>query len=178
MLCGRTQMKKTSDLAGIRGWLLLLCVSLTVMRPAVLVLADIRAHAVIATRLSHLPGRFLLAFTGAIVLDCYSVVVSMVSGAALWRREKYAVKLTQLYLLSIPVVSYIGQQLFSPWKPSRAADPEWVLRAVAAPLLWAWYLQRSRRVRNTFCYMPLETSGVVPQQAPHSASAAAGNEMP
>jgi hypothetical protein len=121
-----------------------------------LVASDIRAHAQIVSKLSFLSGRFLLAFGLAVVLDCYSVLMSVLSGLALWRKERYAVKLAQFYLISIPVVAYVGQALFSHWPPSKATDPEWVLRAVAGPLLWVWYLHSSRRVHNT--YNPVVTA--------------------
>jgi hypothetical protein len=91
-----------------------------------------------------------MVFGLLVLLDCYRVTLSILSGIALWRRERYAVKLTELYLLSIPVVHFIAQQLLSPWKPSQAYDPSWVLVHVAGPLLWVLYLERSERVRNTF----------------------------
>ena len=178
MLCGNLEMKERPELVGISGWLLVLCIVLTVIRPALLLLSDIRAHVVIAARLSQLPSQFLLAFAVAIVFDCYLVLFSILSGVALWRREKYAVRMAQMYFLSIPLIAYLGQQLFSPWKPSKAADPAWIAGVTAGPLLWFLYLQHSRRVHNTFSTIPRETTVAPALGTAQAEVAPVGTEIP
>ena len=139
-----------SELVGVGGGLKFLCVSLVFLTPAAILYGDAHAHAALAGHWSRLQPRFQMAFGALVLIDCLRIIFSILSGMALWRREKYAVKLAELYLLSVPVLAFAGQQLLSPWKQSLAYDPEWVLRHVAGPLFWVLYLERSRRVRNTF----------------------------
>ena len=88
-----------SELVGVGGWLKFLCVSLVFLTPAAILYGDAHAHAALAGHWSRLQPRFQMAFGALVLIDCLRIIFSILSGMALWRREKYAVKLTELYLL-------------------------------------------------------------------------------
>jgi|ERR1019366_5218503 hypothetical protein len=119
---------------GIRGWLLLLCVVLTITTPIVEFLGadhDFRfGHA--------LNGVFLIAHA------CFAEYC----GILLWKKNRRGVTYTK-YLFYINLGNIAIRYVPSAWKGLWSVGLFAVLLA-GVQILWLLYLNRSKRVKNTY----------------------------
>lgn len=124
------------SLQGVRGWLLFLCVSLTIWTP-LKTLADIgQAGRTLAT--ASLADWFVIAFSG------YGVY----AGVSLWRISKGAVRKAQVFFyiaFLLAVLSAVGAWMGRDYKTSLES-----LVAIGQAALWLAYLGDSKRVKATY----------------------------
>jgi Protein of unknown function (DUF2569) len=145
--------------AGVRGWLLLLCVYLTIVMPLIAILGAIgalqRAAAAPALR-----GALLTE----VVLEIALAGLAAYAGWALYRMRRNAVKFTKAYFIIMFVLAIFGLGMLSATAPviSQAQDNAALLKTLRAPATvasirqailsaaWLVYLLRSKRVSTTF----------------------------
>lgn len=139
---------------GVGGWLLLLCINLTILDPAAIVLgvfgalplADFEKHPEMA--------RFMMISGGCrLALAAFSVY----AGAALWRIQPDAPNTARRYLqaaaiysafaLLLPGIVGLPGELYAEMAGASLVSSIVTLCYVAA---WYLYLGKSRRVRATF----------------------------
>jgi hypothetical protein len=127
----------------VRGWLLVLCILLTIWNPASL--------AVVAA--SHV-GNPSATTTPAIMLLGIRVIVTNIgvaAGLALWHKRAGAVKLAKASLM-LSAVEIVGRS--STWAGLSEAPPGTRLPLALALIFynagWYMYLGSSRRVRATY----------------------------
>jgi NADH:ubiquinone oxidoreductase subunit K len=127
----------------VRGWLLLLCILLTVWNPAALAL-------VAASRLESAGTASTLAL---IVLGVRLAVTSvgLAAGLALWHKRAGAVTLARasLMLSGLEVVARLSTRLGLSAAPPGTRLPL-ALASIAYYGAWYLYLEKSRRVRATY----------------------------
>ena len=152
---GRENEHRT-DLYGVRGWLLLLCIYLAIVMPLIAILGAVGTLQLAASA-PDLRGALVAEGVSAIALAGFAAY----AGWALYRTRPNAVKIAKAYLITMLVLSILGLLLASVFAVSQAPDnaPLNALQASArVAMLWpailslAWliYLQRSKRVRATF----------------------------
>ena len=145
-----------TDLYGVRGWLLLLCIYLIIVMPLIAILGAI-GMLQLAASAPDLRGTLISEGVSALALAGFAAY----AGWALYRMRPKAVKIAKAYLITMLVLSILGLILASAFAVSQAPDnaPLNTLRTSAmVAILWpailsmAWlvYLQRSKRVRATF----------------------------
>jgi hypothetical protein len=138
----------------IVGWLLVLCLVLTIFLPAS-TLYGLVANTVPALLRSHTVKNTILFGVRAFLFGGVAVF-SVVAGLRLWMVKPGAVRLAKRFLLTF-LLAHLGYfvfwfLLFKPVSSSRLAVVAW--NHVAAPLLpfflWTVYLEHSKRVRATY----------------------------
>ena len=148
--------ERRTDLYGVRGWLLLLCIYLAIVMPVIAILGAIGVLQ-LATRAPDLRATLISEGVSALALAGFAAY----AGWALFRMHPNAVKIAKAYLITMLVLSILGLILASAFVVSQTPDnaPLNTLRTSAmVAILWpailsmAWlvYLQRSKRVRATF----------------------------
>ena len=145
-------MRTDQKPSGVGGWLLLLCVGMTVILPLISVFALLMA--VVAVSLGgSLPGDALPILVIETVVD----VLGFVAGVLLWRKRPFGVPLACFWLWLRMFVSILGlwlgagmRGLFDEGWLVLLAGLAWSLAWALFAVVWYFYLQRSRRVRNTY----------------------------
>ena len=150
------QLQSPSDSSGVpaevSGWLLALCLILTIVFP-VTSLYRIISHTIPTVIAAHTLNRILL-------LSVYSLVpwrsLSFVSGLRLWLVKPHAVGLARRFLLSYLIAN---AAYFVFWiavirstKQVAYAEMGWyhLVGPAAFVYLWRTYLEHSKRVRYTY----------------------------
>jgi hypothetical protein len=148
--------KSNVELRGVKGWLLLLCLLLTIFDPFVIIATLFVVSDGMAAR--HDVGRDmfrLVLVTG--VLKIALAVFSLYAGVSLWRILPRAVALARAYLVAVALSSVA--LLFLPALFGRAVtlskalsqeDIFNVMLTVIYAFLWLAYLARSKRVQATY----------------------------
>lgn len=149
-------MNDEAHLRGIRGWLLLLCLSLTVFDPLAMLLNIFVVTNLAKTEFENHPELMrLILINGGCSIGL--AVFSIYAGVSLWKTLPNGVRLAKKYLLTACLYSIFG--LVLPSLVGVAADFQKqiiggsvVNSAVTVAYLGCWYqyLKRSRRVKTTF----------------------------
>jgi hypothetical protein len=140
--------------AEVGGWLLVLCLVLTVTYPAS-GLYRVFWHTVPNLIAAHSPARTVL-------LSVYSVLFlalaafSLIAGLKLWLVKPDAVRFARRFLL-VSLTANVAYFLFwmavmRPTQPVSFAEMGWyhVVGPIAQTALWYFYLEHSKRVRTTY----------------------------
>lgn len=140
-------------LNGIRGWLLLLCIALTIFQP---LLGAVTALQFLS---SSIVGSGLLAFTSASLATW-----SFLAGLSLWRRRPGSVRGATVFLLVNFCVNFIVEGVIL----IQAENPQVISaltgdlgRTAISTFIWARYLATSKRVAATFPRMNTEPAATV-----------------
>jgi hypothetical protein len=126
---------------GVGGWLLFVCIALTIGGPLLFVIAKVyefRNLSQIAAVVPNAPTLYLVDTLLTLVLVAYGVY----TGIALWKVRSQA-PITMRNFLLVSLAFSIGQHFYY-W----AGEPFFV--SLLATALWLAYLRRSRRVRATW----------------------------
>lgn len=145
-----------TELKGVGGWLLLLCVTLTVLDPsAVLINLFFVADAAKPYFARH-PGFFRLILVNGVAGIALSVF-SLYAGISLWKRFPGALDVARKYLKTV-----FAYSLIAPFLPRlvgstfHASDETFVINCLNSLFtiiytgIWYFYLNRSARVRTTY----------------------------
>ena len=142
---------------GVKGWLLFLCVNLTILGPvgnAIIIVASYAEAVFISKRY---PSYWAIEIFGDALVLAVNVVYSLYAGVRLWRVRNNAVSSAKNFLILAGVVAVANMLLLL-----FAGFPEEVLSTIMAAslpqlgptlaiiVLWYRYLNRSKRVRATF----------------------------
>ena len=150
--------EQRSDLYGVRGWLLLLCLYLMIAMPLIALLGTIGAlqRAIAAPTLQG-------ALLSEVALEIALALLAAFAGWALYRMRPNAVKVAKAYFITMLTLSNLGLGVLvvNALVVSRNQDnallntlqgPAAVasIRQVILSAVWLVYLLRSKRVRATF----------------------------
>jgi hypothetical protein len=144
------------ELRGVKGWLLLLCMLLTIFDPSiVLVNLFVISDSARASYDLHPEVFRLILISG--ILGITLAVFSMYAGLSLWRLAPNAVTTARLYLIALAALSVLLSflpSLLGVSRDSQGAVSEVNLLNALLTLVyvavWYSYLGRSRRVRATY----------------------------
>lgn len=141
---------------GVRGWLLLFCVSLTILSPLITVFNIISGYQEVSPYIAVFPGLLTITIIDA-VLSIALTGFSIYAGIALWKIRTNAVKIAKKYLLTM-----LGYSILSAFLPFMAGLPseanqsmisgvaKSLFRAIIYVAVWYSYLNKSVRVRETY----------------------------
>ena len=141
---------------GVGGWLLLLCVSLTIFTPLGLL-----SGASAAINLSDLVKNSYPTFSLIVLLSALPrlllAIFSVYAGISLWREKSKAVARSRWFLICYaayfllnPVTAFIGDLPADFRQQVLNADGVSALRVFVYAVVWHQYLSRSTRVANTY----------------------------
>lgn len=145
-----------AELKGVRGWLLLLCLSLAVLDPFAALMSLFMVTDAAKPHFDQHPELFRLVLVSG-VLRIGLMVFSLYAGISLWRILPKGVAVAKKYLLA--VFFYVVLSLFLPSlvgvsrELSNGMAGENLLNALltlAYVVVWYLYLVRSRRVKATY----------------------------
>jgi hypothetical protein len=129
---------------GVRGWLLLFCISLTVFNP-LSIIASLGAAST-----SDMFHDFRLAFMADEILSFIFAGLFIYVGACLWRVRSGAVKKAKVFLWCVVALNAILVVLtLMVSLPSHDDRAKAIASAIAA-LAWLAYLDSSKRVKATY----------------------------
>jgi hypothetical protein len=145
-----------SELKGVKGWLLLLCLLLTVLEPFETVVVVFGGSDIMASLPKVSPQMYWFSIVNGIV-GIGLAVFSLYAGLSLWKVTIGAVDVARAYLVlsAGASVGLLGAAvLFGITKEFSEATMQFNLTGVGVTVLYAYswllYLSRSRRVRNTY----------------------------
>lgn len=142
---------------GVGGWLVFLCISLTILGPAFTILINAAALREVSwSALEQIP-RLGLLLRVILIIELWLVVYSMMAGLSLWRAQPCAVQRAKSFLrwlliaraveVGLPFVMDLPEAAASVIAAESEKD---LIRALIFVGIWHTYLNRSARVRNTF----------------------------
>jgi len=141
---------------GVRGWLLFLCVVLTVISPLATFISCMTGYDDVSPYLGQFPGLRLLVLVDA-VLSLGLMVFSVYAGTGLWSIRPGAVQTAKRYLLFCLVYAAVAAVLpFMVGLPSTANGAMFgqgvktIVGSFAYCAIWYSYLSKSKRVRATY----------------------------
>ncbi|HMI95113.1 MAG TPA: DUF2569 family protein [Micropepsaceae bacterium] len=147
-----------TDLYGVRGWLLLLCLYLIIVMPLIAFLGAIGALQRAATA-PALRGALLTE----VVLEIALAGLAAYAGWALYRMRPNAIKIARVYFIIMFWLAILGLGMLVATAPAPSQTPDNALfntlrapatvasiRQAILSAVWLIYLLRSKRVRATF----------------------------
>jgi uncharacterized protein DUF2569 len=146
----------TQGPVGVRGWLLFFCLSLTVFSPLLTVVNLVSAYGQTSPLFDRFPGLQVVTLLDAL-LSFGLMAFSIHAGISLWRRQPGAVRTAKRYLVTL--LAYTAISCVLPFlaglpREAHATMLAEVAKGLARSLvfvgIWYSYLNKSRRVRNTF----------------------------
>jgi len=149
-----SELESSAVPAEVSGWLLVLCLILTIAHPATS-LYRIFSHTIPTVINAHAFSRILLLGVYSLVFSTVAVL-SFVAGVRLWLVKPNAVGFARRYLLTYLTanVAYFvfWMAVIRPTKQVAFAEMGWyhVVGPLAFVALWYSYLEHSKRVRNTY----------------------------
>lgn len=147
---------KPSPFVGVRGWLLLFCLALTVFSPIATAFFLIANYQGATQYFEQYPGLRVISRID-IVLSVSLMAFSVYAGICLWRKKRNAVRIAKAYLWT-----YLGYSVIASGLPFGAGLPavahetmiigvlKTLFRALLFFALWYSYLTGSKRVKATF----------------------------
>lgn len=141
---------------GVGGWLLFLCISLTVLAPLA-ILSGLSIEMELAQQIKVQYPTFSTALMYASLFRLVLVYLSIRAGVLLWKKKIGAVSKAQTFLVTYAAYSllliclpYFGDLPLGPQETVRNAFGISAMRTMVYAIVWHLYLTRSVRVRNTF----------------------------
>jgi hypothetical protein len=141
---------------GVKGWLLWFCLVLTVFNPLLTVYNLVSGYTQASPLFDRFPG-FRVVTILDFVLSAGIVCFGIYAGIALWKKRDGAVRTAKGYLQTFLAYAVIESVLpFMAGLPSAANEvmlPEVLksgFRGLVFFAIWYSYLNRSKRVKNTF----------------------------
>ena len=146
----------TSGPVGIGGWLLFFCLVLIVFTPLIGIFVLATAYAGFSPFFDLFPGLRVIMIIDSI-LSTTMMCFGIYAGISLWKRRKGAVQSAKRYLIALLI--YAGVALFLPFMAGLPSPANQAMQAGAVIegfrsilffVIWYTYLNKSKRVRNTF----------------------------
>jgi hypothetical protein len=140
--------------AEVSGWLLALCLILTIVFPATS-LYRIISHTIPTAIVAHTPSRILLLSVYSLLFSALAVL-SFAAGLRLWLVKPHALGFARRFLLTylIANAAYLvfWIAIIRPTKQVAYAEMGWyhIVGPAAFVFLWYTYLKHSKRVRDTY----------------------------
>lgn len=141
---------------GVGGWLLFLCISLTVLAPLA-ILSGLNLEVEFAQQITGQYPTFASALMYVTLFRLVLVYLSIRAGVLLWKKKAGAVSKAQTFLVTYAAYSllliclpYFGDLPPGPQEIVRNAFGISAMRTLVYTIVWHQYLTRSVRVRNTY----------------------------
>lgn len=141
---------------GVKGWLLVLCLALTVFSPLVSIINLSSGYYMTSDFFPAFPGVEKIFYLDSL-LSLIMIILGVRAGLALWTVKPGAVKTAKTYFLILLAYSVVAAALpFMAGLPSEvnyAMLPEMVVGLLQSLIffrIWFSYLNRSKRVRATY----------------------------
>jgi len=161
-----TVFRPEAEYYGVRGWLLVLCVLMVLVAPAVrgwTIYSDVRIFLSLGADASFEPvlaGNVRSALGIEIFLLLCSGLLSLAAGIALLRKKRSGPGLARVYWASGPVLNILlllDLWVFLPGK--MAHDAMWqtggnFIGTLIGAAIWITYLNKSKRVKATYARAP------------------------
>lgn len=145
------QNEHGTELYGVRGWLLVLCIYLAIVMPLFAILGAIGLF-LQAARAPAL--RVALLSVG--VFEIFLASFAAYAGSALYRTRPSAIKIAKAYFITILALSILGWAMLAAVQAQNAGLFKGLGMTIGVSwpailsILWLVYLGRSKRVRATF----------------------------
>jgi hypothetical protein len=142
----------SKDDVGVKGWLLFLCISLSIITPGLIFLLLLGEWRDTSAFFESIP---LVRDVVLIETFSYSAIgfFSAYAGWALWTRKKGAVRIAKIYLVTQCVVGIITMIILANMINDRELNNGYAKAAfhgIVHLIVWYWYLSKSKRVAATF----------------------------
>jgi len=141
---------------GVKGWLLILCLNVTILDPLTMLLTVFLVTNATKPYFGEHPELFRLCLASGICRMALAVF-SIYAGLALWRISPGAVSIAKKYLLAVVLYSLVVSSLPVIVGMPRESYQEFAGQTVFNSFLtmgyavaWYVYLQRSKRVKATY----------------------------
>jgi hypothetical protein len=141
---------------GVKGWLLLLCVSMTILTPMTGLVSLMAVSDALKPHFDQDPALFNLVLISGICNICL-LVYSMYAGMSLWRVAPNAVTSAKRYLLVLFHYSFFSiflPQLVGLSEKTQTeiykTSPLFNLIVMLEAFMWYLYLRKSKRVKATY----------------------------
>lgn len=159
------QNKVNNNYKGIKGWLLLLCVSLTILIPISSIIFDFSTfgsllwinRSMLSEEADIISVKIII---GCVV--CFKNIISITAGISLWRKSICSVNVAKFYLIVLLLLSIISS--FMPFLANIflgfgkaiiwAIAIESTVFSIAFFTIWYLYLSKSKRIKETFPSAP------------------------
>jgi hypothetical protein len=147
---------KGKDYKGVKGWLLLLCVSMAILTPMTGLISLMAVTNELKPYFDQDPALFKLVLISGICNICL-LVYSMYAGVSLWRLSPNAVASAKRYLVVLFHYSFFS--IFLPQLVGLSEkthleiykdNPLYNLIVMLEACLWYFYLRKSKRVKATY----------------------------
>jgi len=141
---------------GVRGWLLLFCIALTILSPLVTLVTFLLSFQTAQDVAAYYP-RFMTITIIDLVLSVGLMIFSIYAGVLLWRVKPNAVRIAKRYLIIFIIYAIVSSVL-----PLMAGLPDKIVEAMIGELIkglvksivyfviWYSYLTISKRVKATY----------------------------
>lgn len=136
----------TAGLRGVGGWLLLLCIVLTIVFPLNILYGTVRS-------LSYHPDALVLLLNA---INIGLGGLSLAAGVMLWQMRKNAVMVAKIFLVASPLhaIGILCLVVFSGHMNTGPSLVALAIRILALPFLvsflFYWYLSASKRVKSAY----------------------------
>jgi len=136
---------------GVRGWLLILCIILTIVGPSVIVYSIMAGWRITSPLFEKVPG-----LEGLIVLDAvFNIALaawSLYAGIRLWMAKPEADKTAKGFLIGLPILRALifAIVVFSDVRGLGIGAFMSLIQSMVFAAIWKSYLDRSKRVQATF----------------------------
>jgi hypothetical protein len=140
--------------AEVSGWLLALCLILTIVFPATSLYLII-SHTIPRAIAAHTLSRIVLLSVYSLLFSALAIF-GFVAGLRLWLVKPHAVAFARRFLLTYLIVNaayfVFWIALIRPTAQVAYAEMGWyhIVAPAASVFLWFTYLEHSKRVRNTY----------------------------
>lgn len=141
---------------GVRGWLLLLCICLTILDPFSAFMTLMAVTNAAKPYFDQYPELFRLVLIGG-VCSTFLIVFSIYAGLSLWRVVPNAVTTAKRYFISafiyalfsmfLPVIVGVSEKSVPEFSQGASLNNIIVMVYLA---IWYLYLMRSKRVKATY----------------------------
>jgi len=148
--------KQDERYKGVKGWLLILCLNITILDPLTMLLTVFLVTDATKPYFGDHPELFRLCLASGICRVALAVF-SVYAGLALWRIAPGAISVAKKYLLAVLLYSLVASSLPVIVGIPRESYQEFAGQTVFNSFLtmgyavaWYVYLQRSKRVKATY----------------------------
>jgi hypothetical protein len=146
------QTSADSGLKGVGGWLLFLCVMLTVVNPLLIGITLANEIYTVVQR-EYVEDWLWRLVWAEMILGSLVILFGVYAGMALWKVRPHAVQFALTYIVILPLYVIALEVVAIVVVPNATAlsfDGVAIGRSLVGAIIWMAYLQRSVRVRNTY----------------------------
>ena len=156
MNSSNTEIESNPKYKGVAGWLMLLCVGLTILGPLRSLVALVQSYNESSPHFDHFPGLKTLAIID-IPLVLALISFSVYAGLRLWQIKPGAVQTAKKFFICMLAYTAISSALpFMVGLPQQATSVmlgeaiKGIIQSAISVGIWYFYLKESKRVKATY----------------------------